>query len=57
VPEREGGFEGSALFSYRLNWQTALFVGYGDECALDERQELRPASRQLFAKLSYAFQL
>jgi hypothetical protein len=57
VPEREGGFEGSALFSYRLNWQTALFVGYGDERALDERQELRPASRQLFAKLSYAFQL
>jgi hypothetical protein len=57
VPRRNGDFSGSALFSYRLNWQTALFVGYGDERALDERQHhLARTERQLFVKLSYAFQ-
>jgi Domain of unknown function (DUF5916)/Carbohydrate family 9 binding domain-like len=56
VPRRSGAFSGSALFSYRLNWQTALFVGYGDERALDERERLARTERQLFVKLSYAFQ-
>jgi hypothetical protein len=56
VDPKEGGFEGSALFTYKLNWQTALYVGYGDERALDERDDLRRTSRQLFAKISYAFQ-
>ncbi|HEY2938462.1 MAG TPA: hypothetical protein VGJ27_01480, partial [Gaiellaceae bacterium] len=56
VPPRSAGFSGSALFSYRLNWQTALFVGYGDERALDERERLARTERQLFVKLSYAFQ-
>jgi hypothetical protein len=56
VPPRSAGFSGSALFSYRLNWQTALFVGYGDERALDEREDLVRTERQLFIKLSYAFQ-
>ena len=56
VDEKEGGFEGSALFTYKVNWQTALYVGYGDERALDERDALRRTSRQLFAKISYAFQ-
>ena len=26
-------FTGSALFAYKLNWQTVLFLGYGDERA------------------------
>jgi len=56
VPRRSGDFSASALFSYRLNWQTALFVGYGDERALDERERLARTERQLFVKLSYAFQ-
>ena len=56
VDPEEGGFEGSALFTYKVNWQTALYVGYGDERALDERDALRRTSRQLFAKVSYAFQ-
>jgi hypothetical protein len=56
VPRRSAGFSGSALFSYRVNWQTALFVGYGDERALDEREDLVRTERQLFIKLSYAFQ-
>jgi hypothetical protein len=56
VPRRSGDFSGSVLFSYRLNWQTALFVGYGDERSLDERNDLARTERQLFVKLSYAFQ-
>jgi hypothetical protein len=56
VPRHDGNFSGSALFSYRLNWQTALFVGYGDERALDERESLQRTSRQLFAKIAYAIQ-
>jgi hypothetical protein len=56
VDEEEGGLEASALFTYKINWQTALYLGYGDERALDARDELRRTSRQLFAKISYAFQ-
>ncbi len=52
----EGGFSGSALFGYKLNWQTVLFVGYGDERTLLETDRLEPASRELFLKVSYAVQ-
>jgi hypothetical protein len=55
VEAKSADLEASVLFAYRLNWQTALYVGYGDLRALDPRNELRPASRQLFAKISYAF--
>ncbi|HUK12595.1 MAG TPA: DUF5916 domain-containing protein [Thermoanaerobaculaceae bacterium] len=56
VTERDRSFTGSALFAYRLNWQTVLFVGYGDSRALDESNRLALASRQFFVKASYAFQ-
>ena len=56
VAPRSGEFSGSALFSYRLNWQTALFAGYGDERALDDQESLARTQRQFFVKLSYAFQ-
>ena len=56
VDPEEAGFEGSALFTYKVNWQTALYLGYGDERALDEQDDLRRTSRQLFAKISYAIQ-
>jgi hypothetical protein len=56
VDAKEGDFAGSALFAYKLNWQTVLFVGYGDNRTLDERDRLQPADRQLFLKVSYAFQ-
>jgi hypothetical protein len=49
-------FAGSAVFAYKLNWQTVMFVGYGDNRELDELERLQPADRQLFLKLSYAFQ-
>jgi hypothetical protein len=65
VPAKSGGLSGSLLFAYKLDWQTVLFVGYADNRQLaladdgprgrrDERYE--PADRQLFLKLSYAFQ-
>jgi hypothetical protein len=56
VAAKSGDFSGSALFSYRLNWQTAFYVGYGDERSLDEQEQLARTQRQLFVKLSYAFQ-
>lgn len=57
VVARDGSFAGSALFSYKLNWQSVLFVGYGDARALDEVNDtLLPTGRQFFVKVSYAFQ-
>ena len=56
VSERSGFFSGSALLAYRLNWQTALFAGYGDDREELPSGRLAPAGRQFFAKLSYAFQ-
>jgi hypothetical protein len=53
---KNSGFSGSALLSYRINWQTALFIGYGDERALGEKDRLERTGRQLFAKISYSFQ-
>jgi hypothetical protein len=56
VERRSGEFGGSALFAYKLNWQTLLFVGYGDERALTGQDEWARAGREWFVKLSYAFQ-
>ncbi len=56
VTAREGSFAGSALFAYKLNWQTVVFVGYGDNRTLQESGDLTRADRQFFLKLSYAFQ-
>jgi hypothetical protein len=56
VGERDRGFTSSALFAYKLNWQTVLFLGYGDSRALDEHNALSLAGRELFLKVSYAFQ-
>jgi hypothetical protein len=54
--ELSEGFDGSLVFAYKLNWQTVLYVGFGDSRRLDEFQNLEPASREAFLKLSYAFQ-
>lgn len=54
----EEGLAGQLLYSYKLNPQTLLFVGYSDEY-LDESagsiQGLEPTTRSFFFKLSYAF--
>ncbi|MGH9412021.1 MAG: DUF5916 domain-containing protein [Vicinamibacterales bacterium] len=56
VPARAGDFSGSALFAFKLNWQSVMFVGYGDDRELSDIRRLEPLDRQLFVKLSYAFQ-
>jgi hypothetical protein len=56
VTPADGTFSATALFAYKLNWQSVLFVGYGDNRELSEVNRLQPADRQFFVKLSYAFQ-
>jgi hypothetical protein len=56
VSPRSGVFSGSALFAYKINWQSVLFVGYGDERALSNEHRLEESARQVFVKISYAFQ-
>jgi hypothetical protein len=48
----DSNFSGSVLYGYRLNWQSVLYVGYGNEPALEtnlDRQQV------LFVKMAYAF--
>ncbi len=56
VQERDGSFAASLLFAYKLNWQTVLFAGYGDNRTLTEDNRLEKADRQFFLKVAYAFQ-
>jgi len=56
VPARTRSFSGSVLLAYKLNWQTVLFLGYGDEREPNDRDVLQPIARSLFFKVSYAFQ-
>ncbi len=53
---RDGSFSGSALFAYKINWQSVMFFGYGDDRTLDDQRRLQRADRSVFVKLSYAFQ-
>lgn len=46
VPARSGAFSGSALFAYKINWQSVLFVGYGDDRELSDERELEKAGRK-----------
>jgi hypothetical protein len=56
VRDRSGTLSASALFAYKLNWQSVLFVGYGDDRELSPEHELEKTGRQFFTKVSYAFQ-
>ena len=56
VSRKDGDFSGSALLAYKLNWQSVLFIGYGDNRELVGERSLTPRDRQLFVKMSYAFQ-
>ena len=57
VTPKDGSFTGSVLLAYKLNWQSVLYAGYGDNRELTtDPQKLVPSERQLFVKLSYAFQ-
>ena len=57
VASKDAGFGGSALFAYKVNWQTVFYAGYGDNRTfLEVMDKLEPSARQLFAKISYAWQ-
>jgi len=57
VARKEATFSASALFAFKLDWQSVLFLGYGDNQAFsDMTRSLEPEVRQLFLKFSYAFQ-
>ena len=53
---RDGTLTAQALLSYKLNWQSVMFVGYGDDRELTDHDQLVKSGRQVFVKLSYAFQ-
>jgi len=57
VSEKDAGFGASGLFAYKLNWQTVLYAGYGDErdfATATDRFER--GGNQWFTKVSYAWQ-
>jgi len=71
LPLREGNLSSQFLFAYKVNWQSVLYVGYGDIRDVNEevvsvdptnpqnrtyRRSFLLSNRQLFFKLSYAFQ-
>jgi Domain of unknown function (DUF5916) len=53
---KSGTLSGQFLLSYKLNWQSVMFVGYGDDRELTDRDLLVKSDRQVFVKLSYALQ-
>src|SRR5262249_9093864 len=56
VTPKDAVFTASALFAYKINWQTVLFLGYGDNRTLLEDDTYAKAGHQFFLKVSYAFQ-
>jgi len=57
VAPKEAKLSGSALFAYKLNWQTVLYLGFGGDNTFEEVSgNLDPSGRQWFTKVSYAWQ-
>ena len=56
VVPHQGTLSGQLLLSYKLNWQSVMFVGYGDDRELNDLDHLEKLDRQFFVKLSYAIQ-
>jgi hypothetical protein len=56
IDAKASNFSGSALVAYKVNWQSVLFIGYGDNRELVADRSLTPSDRQFFVKISYAFQ-
>lgn len=52
-----GSLATQLLFAYKINWQTLVYLGVGDQqAATIDEGTLRPDTRQVFMKVSYAFQ-
>jgi len=57
IGTKDASLSTSALFAYKLNWQTVLYLGYGDSRAfLESTDQLEDSGRQWFSKVSYAWQ-
>ena len=57
VDQHGGDLASQLLFAYKLNWQTVLYVGYGDlRGVTPEEATFEPLNRSFFFKVSYAFQ-
>ena len=56
VPRHGGSLATQMLFAYQVNWQSVLYVGYGDLRDVTDTDHFDLGSRQVFMKLSYAFQ-
>ena len=56
-PPHGGSLATQMLFAYKVNWQSVLYVGYGDlRDVTNAEGDFDLGSRQVFMKLSYAFQ-
>jgi hypothetical protein len=53
---KSGSLSGQVLISYKLNWQSVMFIGYGDDRMLSARERFEKVDRQFFVKFSYALQ-
>jgi hypothetical protein len=53
---KDGTLTGQLLLAYKLNWQSVMFAGYGDDRDLNDQSQLVKSGRQVFVKISYAFQ-
>lgn len=56
VKPRDGSRSISALYAYKVNWQTVLYAGYGDVDELTDQARYATAVRSAFVKVSYAWQ-
>ena len=56
LPETKS-WSNEVLFSYKLNPQTVLFLGYSDNHFGERGIDLTQADRTLFLKLGYAFRM
>lgn len=57
VDPHGGSLASQLLFAYKINWQTLIFVGYGDlRDVTAGAGDFARDSRQFFTKVSYAFQ-
>jgi hypothetical protein len=53
---KSGTISGQVLLSYKVNWQSVMFIGYGDDRMLSTQDRFEKVDRQFFVKLSYALQ-
>jgi hypothetical protein len=57
VNQHIGDFATQLLAAYKVNWQTLVFLGIGDlRDVVTEDNRFEPTTRQVFMKVSYAFQ-